>query len=65
MASVASTLAHFLPKPKYAGQYEEIPSHAQPKGPRVVGKDAVIGNAIALRVSFPACELASKRLTLS
>ena len=50
MASLANNLAQSLPKPKYSGQYEEIPTHAHPKGPRVVGRDSLIGNTLALKV---------------
>lgn len=50
MASVASALFKSLPKPKYTGDHEEIPTHAQPKGPRIVGPDFVQDSQIVLKV---------------
>ena len=37
MTSVATSLTRALPKPKYTGEHEELPSHAQSRGPRIVG----------------------------
>jgi SNW domain-containing protein 1 len=50
MASVASGLFKSLPKPKYTGEDEEIPSHAQQRGPRVLGAGALDESQIVLRV---------------
>lgn len=51
MASLASGLFKSLPKPKYTGEEEEIPQHAQPRGPRVVGADQLDETQVVLRVS--------------
>jgi hypothetical protein len=53
MASVASGLFKSLPKPKYTGEDEEIPSHAQQRGPRVLGAGALDESQIVLRVWQP------------
>ncbi|KAL8782897.1 MAG: hypothetical protein Q9213_005009 [Squamulea squamosa] len=42
MSSITTSLAVALPKPKYTGEYEELPAHTQSKGPRLLG--AVTGN---------------------
>ncbi|KAL8772753.1 MAG: hypothetical protein Q9209_002098 [Squamulea sp. 1 TL-2023] len=42
MSSIITSLAVALPKPKYTGEYEELPAHTQSKGPRLLG--AVTGN---------------------
>jgi hypothetical protein len=52
MASIASGLFKSLPKPKYTGEEEELPQHAQPRGPRVVGADQIDETQVVLRVSF-------------
>lgn len=52
MASIASGLFKSLPKPKYTGEEEELPQHAQPRGPRVVGADQLDETQVVLRVSF-------------
>src|SRR2546423_6913215 len=51
MASVAAGLFSALPKPKYTGEDEEIPVHAQPKGPRIVGPGVLDESQIVLKVS--------------
>jgi SNW domain-containing protein 1 len=51
MASVAAGLFSALPKPKYTGENEEIPLHAQPKGPRIVGPGVLDESQIVLKVS--------------
>lgn len=51
MTSIAEGLFKSLPKPKYTGEDEEIPHHAQPRGPRVVGADQIDESQIVLRVS--------------
>lgn len=51
MASVAAGLFSALPKPKYTGEDEEIPLHAQPKGPRIVGPGVLDESQIVLKVS--------------
>lgn len=52
MTSVAAGLFSALPKPKYTGEDEEIPVHAQPKGPRIVGPGALDESQIVLKVSI-------------
>ncbi|MCJ1312546.1 mRNA splicing protein [Agyrium rufum] len=52
MFSVATSLARALPKPKYTGEHEELPAHAQPKGPRVIGADALENTQVVLKVSM-------------
>jgi SNW domain-containing protein 1 len=51
MASVAEGLFKSLPKPKYTGEEEELPQHAQPRGPRIVGADQLDETQVVLRVS--------------
>ena len=51
MASLASGLFKSLPKPKYTGEEEEVPQHAQTRGPRVVGADQLDETQVVLRVS--------------
>lgn len=51
MTSISEGLFKSLPKPKYSGQDEDIPHHAQPRGPRVLGPDQVDETQIVLRVS--------------
>lgn len=52
MSSLAQSLAASLPKPKYTGEDEEIPSHAQQRGPRIVGPGQIDESQIVLRVSL-------------
>lgn len=52
MSSLASGLFKSLPKPKYTGEEEELPAHAQPRGPRVVGADQLDETQVVLRVSL-------------
>ncbi|KAF9885433.1 mRNA splicing protein [Aspergillus nanangensis] len=53
MASIAEGLFKSLPKPKYTGEEEELPQHAQPRGPRVVGADQIDESQIVLRKTGP------------
>lgn len=50
MASVWATLSRALPTPKYTGEEEEIPQHAQQRGPRILGAGALNGSQIVLKV---------------
>lgn len=50
--SIAQGLFKSLPKPKYTGEDEELPPHAQPKGPRIVGAGAVNESQVVLKVSL-------------
>ena len=52
MTSIATSLAKALPKPKYTGEHEELPSHTQSKGPRILGAGALDQPPIVLRVSL-------------
>lgn len=49
--SIAQGLFKSLPKPKHSGEGEELPQHAQPRGPRVVGADQLDETQVVLRVS--------------
>jgi SNW domain-containing protein 1 len=49
MASIAASLAAALPKPKYTGEDEEIPAHAQQRGPRIVGAGQIDESQIVVR----------------
>ncbi|KAJ5853506.1 hypothetical protein N7534_006049 [Penicillium rubens] len=51
--SIASGLFKSLPKPKYTGEEEELPQHAQPRGPRVVGADQIDETQVVLRRTGP------------
>jgi SNW domain-containing protein 1 len=51
MASIAASLAASLPKPKYTGEDEAIPSHAQQRGVRIVGAGQLDETQIVLKVS--------------
>lgn len=53
MSSIAASLAHALPKPRYTGEDEEIPAHAQQRGPRIVGPGQIDESQIVLRRSGP------------
>ncbi|KAK7996270.1 pre-mRNA-processing protein 45 [Apiospora marii] len=53
MASIASSIAQALPKPRYTGEDEEIPIHAQQRGPRIVGAGQIDGSQIVLRRTGP------------
>ncbi|KAF7116302.1 hypothetical protein CNMCM5793_004468 [Aspergillus hiratsukae] len=53
MTSIAEGLFKSLPKPKYTGEDEEVPQHAQPRGPRIVGADQIDQSQIVLRKTGP------------
>ena len=53
MASIAASLSRALPKPKYTGEEEEIPQHAQQRGPRILGAGALDDTQVVLKVSQP------------
>lgn len=48
---MTTVLSSLLPKPKYTGEDEDIPQHAKPKGPRVVGAGILDESQVVLRVS--------------
>jgi hypothetical protein len=51
MAAMATSLSRALPKPKYTGEDEELPTHTQSRGPRVVGAGVIDESQIVLKVS--------------
>ncbi|KAH6696850.1 SKIP/SNW domain-containing protein [Plectosphaerella plurivora] len=53
MASIAASLAASLPKPKYTGEDEDIPTHAQQRGVRIVGAGQLDETQIVLKRSGP------------
>lgn len=53
MTSIAEGLFKSLPKPKYTGEGEEIPQHAQPRGPRVLGPGQLDETQVVLRRTGP------------
>ena len=53
MATTAGSLFAALPKPKYTGEQEEIPQHAQSRGPRILGVGALDDTQVVLKVSLP------------
>ncbi|KAI9847959.1 MAG: mRNA splicing protein [Sclerophora amabilis] len=53
MSSVSTSLSRVLPKPKYTGEDEEVPAHAQLRGPRVVGPGSLDETQLILKRSGP------------
>ncbi|KAL8858610.1 MAG: hypothetical protein Q9178_004904 [Gyalolechia marmorata] len=53
MSSVATSLAVALPKPKYTGQFEELPTHTQTKGPKLLGVSTGNEKQIVLQRTGP------------
>ena len=53
MTSVTTSLASALPMPKYTGEHEELPPHAQPQGLRIVGPGALDETQVVLKRSGP------------
>ncbi|TVY85151.1 Pre-mRNA-processing protein [Lachnellula suecica] len=51
MTSISAALSRALPKPKYTGEEEDIPLHAQQRGPRILGAGALDDSQIVLKVS--------------
>ncbi len=51
MTSIAAALVRSLPKPSYTGEDEELPSRAQPRGPRIVGPGQLDETQVTLRAS--------------
>lgn len=50
---MATGLFASLPKPKYTGEHEEVPAHARPTGPRIVGRGAIDESQVVLRKTGP------------
>lgn len=53
LAGSRNTLSSFLPKPRYTGEDEEAPAHAQPKGPRIVGASDIESQQLVVKRSGP------------
>lgn len=52
MTSIATSLSKALPKPKYTGTEESVPTYAQPKGPRVLGASSLNDTQLVVKVSL-------------
>merc|ERR1711939_577489 len=52
-ASMAASLSRALPTPKYTGEEEDIPQHAQQRGTRIVGAGTLDDTQIVLKRSGP------------
>jgi SNW domain-containing protein 1 len=50
---MATGLFASLPKPRYTGEHEEVPQHARPTGPRIVGPGAIDESQVVLRRTGP------------
>ncbi|KAI0194646.1 SKIP/SNW domain-containing protein [Astrocystis sublimbata] len=50
---MAASLAAALPKPRYTGEDEELPAHAQQRGPRILGPGQIDESQIVLRRAGP------------
>lgn len=58
MTSITASLTRVLPKPKYTGVEEDLPQHAQQRGPRILGAGALDDTQIVLKViqtSYACC----------
>ncbi|KAH7371790.1 SKIP/SNW domain-containing protein [Cadophora sp. MPI-SDFR-AT-0126] len=53
MTSMAASLSRALPTPKYTGEEEDIPQHAQQRGTRIVGAGTLDDTQIVLKRSGP------------
>ncbi len=53
MSYVTTSLAKALPQPKYTGEHEELPTHTQTKGPRILGAGALDETQVALKRTGP------------
>ncbi|OJD36381.1 transcriptional regulator cwf13 [Diplodia corticola] len=51
--STGLSLSRALPKPKYTGEDEDLPAHAQPRGPRVVGASEIDQTQVVLKKAGP------------
>lgn len=52
LSGTRSSLSSFLPKPRYTGEDEELPAHAQPKGPRIVGAQELESQQLVVKVRY-------------
>ncbi|MCJ1278962.1 mRNA splicing protein [Puttea exsequens] len=53
MSSVSTSLTKALPKPKYTGENEEVPSHTRSRGPRILGAGDLIENQLVIKQNGP------------
>ncbi|KAK3070671.1 mRNA splicing protein [Teratosphaeriaceae sp. CCFEE 6253] len=53
LAGTRTTLSSALPKPKYTGEDEELPTHTQQKGPRVVDARELESSQLVVKRSGP------------
>lgn len=53
MSAIATSLSKALPKPRYTGEDEELPSHTQQRGPRIVGPGAIDESQVVLKRRGP------------
>ncbi|EFX04320.1 transcriptional regulator cwf13 [Grosmannia clavigera kw1407] len=53
MSSIAASLAQALPKPKYSGEEEELPSRAVPRGPRIVSASELDETQVVVKRAGP------------
>ncbi|KAG9236555.1 SKIP/SNW domain-containing protein [Amylocarpus encephaloides] len=53
MTSASTDLFRVLPKPQYTAEEEEVPHHAQQRGPRIVGAGTLDESQIVLRKTAP------------
>lgn len=52
MTSLAISLTKALPKPKYTGEFEELPVHTQSRGPRILGAGSIDDTQVILKASL-------------
>lgn len=50
VAGSRMSLSGTLPRPKYTGEEEELPSHAQTKGPRIISAHDVESQQLVVKV---------------
>lgn len=53
MSSISTSLAKALPHPKYTGAHEELPTHTNSKGPRILGVGALDETQVVLKQTGP------------
>nr|POE72965.1 pre-mrna-processing protein 45 [Quercus suber] len=53
LTSARTSISSSLPRPKYSGEEEELPSHVQQKGPRIVDARALDSSQLVIKRSGP------------
>jgi len=53
MSSISIPLARALPPPKYTGEHEELPTHTNSKGPRILGAGALEEMQVVFKQTGP------------